>query len=159
MADYAPTLPQGLAAVGMSAVRRRPRPRLPGVRYGTVVRHADERGAFREVWRADAFGPIDPADAGMAPGDAPTFVQANLSDSAPGVLRGLHVHRRQLDYWVVNAGRALVALVDLRPMLRDGAARPLVETRELAAGRLGGHPEWRRPRVPGPGRRSSSCTS
>ncbi len=74
---------------------------------------------------------IDPADAGMTAGDAPTFVQANLSDSAPGVLRGLHVHRRQLDYWIVNGGRALVALVDLRPMLRDGATRPVVETREL----------------------------
>ena len=58
------------------------------------------------------------------------------------MLRGLHVHRRQLDYWVVDAGRALVALVDLRPMLRDdasrheGAARPAVETREL------GPDEW-----------------
>lgn len=106
---------------------------LPGVQYGTVTRHADDRGAFRELWRADTFGAIDPTDAGMAPDAAPTFVQANLSDSAPGVLRGLHVHRHQLDYWVVNAGRALVALVDVRPMLRDGASRPIVETRELAA--------------------------
>ena len=114
----------------------RPASALPGVRYGTVVRHADERGAFREVWRADAFGPIDPADAGLPPTGTPTFVQANLSDSAPGVLRGLHFHRRQLDYWIVNAGRALVALVDLRPMLRDGGARPVVETREL------GPDEW-----------------
>ena len=109
---------------------------LPGVRYGTVIRHADERGAFREVWRADAFGRIDPADAGLAPTETPTFVQANLSDSAPGVLRGLHFHRRQLDYWIVNQGRALVALVDLRPMLRDGGSRPVVETREL------GPDEW-----------------
>jgi len=116
----------------MSATDRPASP-LPGVRFGTVVRHADERGAFRELWRADAFGSIDPADAGMGPGESPTFVQANLSDSAAGVLRGLHVHRRQLDYWVVNTGRALVALVDTRPVLRDPAARPLVETRELAA--------------------------
>jgi dTDP-4-dehydrorhamnose 3,5-epimerase len=106
---------------------------LPGVRYGTVTRHADDRGAFRELWRADTFGAIEPADAGQQPGAAPTFVQANLSDSAPGVLRGLHFHRRQLDYWVVDAGRALVALVDLRPMLRGDASRPDVETRELAA--------------------------
>jgi len=106
--------------------------RLPGVRFGTVIRHADERGAFRELWRADAFGSIDPADAGLPADTSPTFVQANLSDSAAGVLRGLHVHRRQLDYWVVNTGRALVALVDIRPVLRDPAARPLVETRELA---------------------------
>jgi dTDP-4-dehydrorhamnose 3,5-epimerase len=106
---------------------------LPGVRYGTVARHADDRGAFRELWRADTFGAIEPADAGLPPGAAPTFVQANLSDSAPGVLRGLHVHRRQLDYWVVDAGRAMVALVDLRPMVRDGATRPGVEMRDLGA--------------------------
>ncbi len=109
---------------------------LPGVRYGAVIRHADQRGAFREAWRADAFGVIDPVDAGLAPGGSPTFVQANLSDSVPGVLRGLHFHRRQLDYWIVNDGRALVALVDLRPMLRDATARPVVETREL------GPDEW-----------------
>jgi dTDP-4-dehydrorhamnose 3,5-epimerase len=110
---------------------------LPGVRYGSVVRHADDRGAFRELWRADSFGAIGPGDADLTPGmasaTAPTFVQANLSDSAAGVLRGLHVHRRQLDYWVVNSGRAMVALADLRPMLLDGAARPRIETRELDA--------------------------
>jgi dTDP-4-dehydrorhamnose 3,5-epimerase len=61
------------------------------------------------------------------------FVQANLSTSAPGVLRGLHVHRRQLDYWIVAAGRAFVALVDVRPMLDGPAAAPAIETRELQA--------------------------
>lgn len=105
---------------------------LPGVRYGRVVRHADERGAFRELWRASLFGAIDSDDAGAAHGAEPTFVQANMSSSASGVLRGLHVHRRQLDYWVVASGRAMVALVDLRPMLRDGAPSPAVETRELS---------------------------
>jgi dTDP-4-dehydrorhamnose 3,5-epimerase len=116
----------------MSGTERSPS-RLPGVRYGSVVRHADGRGAFRELWRADAFGPIDPADAGQGAGESPAFVQANLSDSAPGVLRGLHLHRRQLDYWVVNAGRAWVALVDVRPTVREASAKPLVETRELGA--------------------------
>jgi dTDP-4-dehydrorhamnose 3,5-epimerase len=61
------------------------------------------------------------------------FVQANVSTSAPGVLRGLHLHRRQLDYWVVSDGRAFVSLVDIRPALADGTAEPTVETRELAA--------------------------
>lgn len=92
--------------------------RLAGVRYGAVARHVDERGAFRELWRA---------------GDGPPFVQANLSSSAAGVLRGLHLHRRQVDYWVVAAGRAFLALVDVRPLLEASDARPLVETRELAA--------------------------
>lgn len=107
--------------------------RIPGVRFGTVERHADERGAFRELWRASTVGRIEPADAG-SPADAgdPTFVQGNLSSSAAGVVRGLHLHRRQLDRWVVGSGRAFVALVDTRPMLEGGDA-PLVETRELVA--------------------------
>jgi dTDP-4-dehydrorhamnose 3,5-epimerase len=63
----------------------------------------------------------------------PRFAQANLSNSAPGVLRGLHFHRRQLDYWVVADGRAWVALVDARPLLDGSGDRPIVETRELAA--------------------------
>lgn len=120
----------------------RPPSALPGVRYGAVARHADDRGAFRELWRASAFGDIAPVDAGMAdaagpgpadPATAPTFVQANLSTSASGVLRGLHFHRHQLDYWTVASGRAFVALVDLRPMWRGRGAAPIVETRELVA--------------------------
>jgi dTDP-4-dehydrorhamnose 3,5-epimerase len=105
---------------------------LAGVRYGSVERYGDERGSFRELWRIDAFGPIDPNLAGSPAGTEPRFVQANLSTSAAGVLRGLHLHRRQLDHWVVATGRAFVALVDVRPMLAGGR-RPIVETRELAA--------------------------
>jgi dTDP-4-dehydrorhamnose 3,5-epimerase len=106
--------------------------RLPGVRYGSVKRHGDSRGSFRELWRASTFGTLGPAATGAQPGSEPRFVQANLSTSAAGVLRGLHYHRRQLDYWVVGSGRAFVALVDVRPALaRLGSA--VVETRELAA--------------------------
>jgi len=50
------------------------------------------------------------------------------------VLRGLHYHRRQLDYWTVVGGRALVALVDVRPVLADPSAHEVVETRELSEG-------------------------
>ncbi len=107
--------------------------RLPGVQFGAVQRHADNRGAFRELWRASAVPAIDPADAGAPPGGTPIFVQANLSTSATGVLRGLHYHRRQLDYWTVAGGRALVALVDVRPVVSGTADRAAVETRELAA--------------------------
>lgn len=103
---------------------------IRGVRFGSVERHADERGSFREIWRADTFGAIDPALAGADPCTEPRFVQANLSTSAAGVLRGLHLHRRQFDHWVVASGRAFVALVDVRPMLAGGE-RPVVETREL----------------------------
>ena len=110
----------------------RPDSALEGVRYGAIARFADPRGSFREIWREDTLGTIDPARAG-APGGPVRFVQANLSTSAAGVLRGLHLHLRQLDHWVVASGRAFVALVDVRPMLEGDADRPLVETRELVA--------------------------
>jgi dTDP-4-dehydrorhamnose 3,5-epimerase len=92
---------------------------IPGVSWGTVERHADERGSFRELWRSSRL--------------PEPFVQVNLSSSAQGVLRGLHLHQRQVDHWVVATGRAFVALVDARPLLEGTGSRPLVETRELAA--------------------------
>ena len=110
----------------------RPPSRLSGVRYGAVQRHADSRGAFRELWRATTFPTLTHDDTGAPADREPRFVQANLSTSSAGVLRGLHYHRRQLDYWIVASGRAFVALVDVRPAERgDGPA--IVETRELPA--------------------------
>jgi dTDP-4-dehydrorhamnose 3,5-epimerase len=103
---------------------------IAGVRYGTVQRFADERGSFRELWRESAVDPTAAEDAGAPPGSQPRFVQANLSTSSAGVLRGLHLHRRQLDRWIVATGRAFVALVDVRPVLA-GEPRPAIETREL----------------------------
>lgn len=107
----------------MSGLERAPSA-IDGVRYGAIARHVDERGAFRELWRAGERR-------GGRAGDPP-YVQANLSTSAAGVVRGLHLHRRQDDHWLVTAGRAFVALVDVRPMLADPVAGgPVVETREL----------------------------
>ena len=103
---------------------------LDGVRIGRLQQHADERGSFRELWRASSSPDLEPAS--TARSDV-RFVQANLSTSAPGVLRGLHYHRRQLDYWVVTRGRVFVALVDVRPVLADDASHPIVETHELVA--------------------------
>ena len=113
----------------MSGEVTRPGSTIEGVRFGAVARHADRRGSFRELWRDSAFGVLQPAHTGGPPGTEGRFVQANLSTSAAGVLRGLHYHRRQLDYWIVASGRAFVAVVDVRPVL-DGRG-PLVETREL----------------------------
>ena len=70
------------------------------------------------------------------PGDFPDepFVQANLSTSAAGVLRGLHLHRRQDDLWIVGRRTGV-----RRPRRRPArcstapATAPLVETRELDA--------------------------
>ena len=114
----------------------RPPSALPGVRYGAIARFGDERGSFRELWKASTSGAIDPLAAGAPAGTEPRYVQANLSTSAAGVLRGLHFHRRQLDHWIVARGRACVALVDVRPMLVDPTAAPGVETRVL------GEDEW-----------------
>jgi dTDP-4-dehydrorhamnose 3,5-epimerase len=114
---------------------RRPAPSgspstIPGVAWGAVTRHHDTRGSFRELWRASAFGSLDAAIAGR---EGAAFVQANLSTSATGVLRGLHFHRRQLDHWIVASGRAFVALVDVRPVVAKPSDPPLVEVREIAA--------------------------
>jgi dTDP-4-dehydrorhamnose 3,5-epimerase len=92
---------------------------LDGVQRGRLTRHSDARGSFRELWRGSWYPGAD-------------FTQANASVSAQGVLRGLHLHRRQSDLWVVGSGRAFVALVDVRPLL-EGADRPLVETFEMIA--------------------------
>ena len=96
--------------------------RIPGVELGRLTRHADVRGGFAEAWRARGSAGVEPF-----PG-----VQANLSSSAQGVLRGLHLHRRQSDLWIVISGVAFVALVDVRPMLSDEAAGPAVQTATLA---------------------------
>jgi dTDP-4-dehydrorhamnose 3,5-epimerase len=100
---------------------------IPDVAWGSVARHGDLRGSFRELWRASGFGALDPRLAGRPEA---TFTQVNLSTSSPGVLRGLHLHRRQLDHWIVTEGRALVALVDVRPLTARTAERPIVEVRE-----------------------------
>jgi dTDP-4-dehydrorhamnose 3,5-epimerase len=44
------------------------------------------------------------------------------------VLRGLHLHHRQSDLWIVLSGVAFVVLVDVRPMLDDPDGRPMVAT-------------------------------
>ena len=64
--------------------------------------HADDRGSVTELFRRSWL----PTERAM--------VQANLSISRSGVLRGLHFHREQSDYWCVLAGTAFVGLYDLR---------------------------------------------
>lgn len=75
---------------------------IDGVVVVRLEASSDERGRFRETFRQEWF-----------PG-APPMVQANRSDSRRGVLRGLHYHRHQADYWYAPAGRLFVALHDLR---------------------------------------------
>lgn len=46
--------------------------------------------------------------------EAREMVQGNVSFSHAGVLRGLHFHRRQADWWTFVSGAAFVGLYDLR---------------------------------------------
>jgi len=99
---------------------------IPGVRWRTTTVHADGRGSFTELWRASW---TDDLDSGAADARAR---QANLSRSAPRVLRGMHLHRRQADLWVVAEGRPFIALADLRGLV-PGRRAPL-EVREAGPG-------------------------
>lgn len=75
---------------------------------GVFVAHlrpfADERGRFLESFRKEWF-----------PQRRWDVVQTNRSDSKAGVLRGLHYHHQQVDYWYVVNGRIRAGMVDLRP--------------------------------------------
>jgi dTDP-4-dehydrorhamnose 3,5-epimerase len=92
---------------------------MPGVRVVPLKAHVDARGRFTETYRQEWF-----------PG-RPAMVQGNRSDSEPNVLRGLHYHLRQADYWYVPAGRVLVALADLRA---SSPVRGAVTTFEIGEG-------------------------
>lgn len=77
-------------------------PDLPaGVEVRALRPHGDDRGVFTELFR-DEWDLVRP-------------VQWNVVRSGPGVLRGVHVHRRHDDYLTLIAGRASIGLRDLRP--------------------------------------------
>jgi dTDP-4-dehydrorhamnose 3,5-epimerase len=89
---------------GTQNVRIRSFDSLHGVQLVDLRVHADERGRFLETFRKEWF-----------PQRAWERVQSNLSDSKAGVLRGLHFHLNQVDYWYVSRGSIRVGLADLRP--------------------------------------------
>jgi dTDP-4-dehydrorhamnose 3,5-epimerase len=76
---------------------------IAGVKVAHLRVFADERGRFMETFRKDWF-PERPWN----------IIQSNRSDSAAGVLRGLHYHHHQVDYWHVVSGSIRVALADIR---------------------------------------------
>lgn len=65
--------------------------------------YSDDRGRFTEIFRKEWFPSLNW-----------NMVQSNRSDSSSGVLRGLHYHHRQVDYWYVIKGTIRAGLVDLR---------------------------------------------
>lgn len=77
---------------------------IADVLYTPLRAFKDERGQFAETFRAEWFPQVSWAK-----------FQTNRSDSVAGVLRGLHYHFHQVDYWVVTRGRIRVGLADLRP--------------------------------------------
>ncbi|MBC7815173.1 MAG: dTDP-4-dehydrorhamnose 3,5-epimerase family protein [Burkholderiales bacterium] len=82
----------------------RPSEHIAGLYTMPLKAYADERGRFTETFRAGWFPFVDW-----------TRFQSNRSDSKAGVLRGLHYHFHQVDYWYVVNGVIRVGLCDLRP--------------------------------------------
>jgi len=77
--------------------------RIKDVKFVQLRAFNDERGRFLETFRKEWF-----------PERSWEVFQANRSDSKAGVLRGLHYHFRQIDYWYAPAGTVRVALADVR---------------------------------------------
>ena len=92
---------------------------IPGVLNVRLQPFADERGRFTELFRKEWF-----------PQRQWQNVQSNRSESRAGVLRGLHYHFNQVDYWYVVSGRIRVGLADLR---RSSPTFRCTETIDLAA--------------------------
>lgn len=80
---------------------------LPGVVIVEPVVHGDHRGFFMESWNARRY-----AEHGLPA----RFVQANLSRSAAGVIRGLHYQYPEPQGKLVSVleGRAFDVAVDIR---------------------------------------------
>ena len=77
---------------------------IDGAKLTKLMVREDERGWFIEAFRASWFAE-----------QRQRWMQWNVSHSAGCVVRGLHFHKLQTDYWHVVAGKLEVALVDLRP--------------------------------------------
>ena len=80
-----------------------PLPQIAEVKLVDLKAFGDDRGRFTETFRTEWF-----------PERSWTQIQSNRSDSIAGVLRGLHYHFGQVDYWYVLQGRIRVGLADLR---------------------------------------------
>lgn len=76
---------------------------IEGVLIAPLRAFSDERGRFMETFRREWFPQV-----------AWDRVQSNRSESKAGVLRGLHYHFQQVDYWFCGAGHLRAGMVDLR---------------------------------------------
>ncbi len=92
---------------------------ISGVFLAHLRPFTDERGRFLETFRKEWF-----------PQRSWDIFQTNRSDSKAGVLRGLHYHHHQVDYWYVQDGKIRAGLVDLRPTSPTFMAAQTVEMGE-----------------------------
>ncbi len=85
---------------------------MPHIQESTIIKDVqivilkpfpDERGRFMETFRKEWF-----------PQRSWEIIQVNRSDSKTGVLRGLHYHFHQVDYWYLVAGKIRAGLYDVR---------------------------------------------
>ncbi|MEZ4646216.1 MAG: dTDP-4-dehydrorhamnose 3,5-epimerase [Chloroflexota bacterium] len=89
---------------------------ISGVYVARLRGFGDERGRFMETFRKEWF-----------PQRSWDIIQTNRSDSQVGVLRGLHYHHHQVDYWYVPKGRIRAGMVDLRPFSPTYMATQTIE--------------------------------
>lgn len=82
----------------------RARERIQGVLRLKLPAFEDGRGRMLEVFRREWGEAIFQDE-----------LQINCSYSREGVIRGLHFHVLQTDYWLPLVGRMRVALLDVRP--------------------------------------------
>ncbi len=87
-------------ALRASSTRRASIP-IQGVQKVCLAMHDDYRGVFTEVFREEWNLGVHP-------------VQWNVVRSKANVLRGVHVHKRHMDYLIVAEGKATIGLCDLR---------------------------------------------
>ena len=92
---------------------------IEGVYVAPIKTFGDERGAFMETFRREWFPWINW-----------DRMQSNCSVSVAGVLRGLHYHLHQIDYWYVTHGSVRVGMVDLRPQSATYMATHVLELGE-----------------------------
>ena len=89
---------------------------ISGVKFAKLRVWPDGRGHFLETFRKEWF-----------PERRWDILQTNCSSSQANVLRGLHYHLWQVDYWFVPHGTIRVALADLRQSSPTRGASQTIE--------------------------------
>jgi dTDP-4-dehydrorhamnose 3,5-epimerase len=111
---------QSMSVQTQVAAHLQPLTTIEDVFIAPIKAFADERGAFMETFRKEWFPAVNW-----------DRIQSNCSVSKAGVLRGLHYHHHQIDYWYVTRGTVRVGMVDLRPSSPTYMATHVLELGEV----------------------------